>query len=689
MFDFRGADESGLYARAYRTSSDNCRRLQVILTSESGSTKGYTSDAYMLYPSSYYSDSYDYIYHYAIVYDRQARTLGMYRNGRLIQQWTGVVDYRCNTTGDLLIGNTENGIGLVGVMDEFSIYNRPLTPIEIAAISGSGPTGKAALVENVSPDVDAGDDLYVDSGVPIQVQLSGSFNDPDVDDAHTIRWSVVSGPDGGASLVSGIDTLTPEYQFTEAGLYVLELSVSDGSHMAKDRVEVRVDLPSTVDAPLGLVGWWPGNDTTEERVNQNDGWFCYNSDIRSPHYGLGQVGNGFYFDGSNYVRVPASEAIDVGASEEGFTVDFWLRHEFGDGSAGQNKYLFYFQGAGDYGLCARTYYYSNNHDARLRVYLKDVNGSYREYTSSTYMILPSTDFSPDYAFAYHYAIVYNREAETLGLYRNGALIVEWSDVGDFRCDTQGDLLIGNTENGQGLVGMMDEFSLYNRPLNQGELASIYAAGAGGKSVNGLDNASPVLYIGNDQTLTWPDNQVSYSPYYWDDQGVPSAQWSVAQAPEGETVTFDHETQFDTTVTFSGVGSYVLALTASDGELSTTKEVSVLVRPAQTSPSTGPTGAIEQSYSISLMDVPDAQIYYYLDYGLTGEVPDPSAFILYEGGAALTLSRSADLYFFTKTDAISFDQVEVSDAYRYIVESRRGAGMDCWAGTTQRLTLIWA
>ena len=71
-----------------------------------------------------------------------------------------------------------------------------------------------------------------------------------------------------------------------------------------------------------------------------------------------------------------------------------------------------------------------------------------------------------------------------------------------------------------------------------------------------------------------------------DDGLPggglSTEWRVVNAPEGngENVDFESPAEASTKVTFLKTGKYVLNLTASDGELSTTTEVAVTVREAQ-------------------------------------------------------------------------------------------------------------
>jgi hypothetical protein len=93
------------------------------------------------------------------------------------------------------------------------------------------------------------------------------------------------------------------------------------------------------------------------------------------------------------------------------------------------------------------------------------------------------------------------------------------------------------------------------------------------------NTAPVVNAGVDQAITLPDIATLNGTVT--DDGLPSASvthaWSLIAGPD--SVTFSTPTSLETSVSFTTAGSYVLRLTVSDGQLTTTDEVTVSVAPA--------------------------------------------------------------------------------------------------------------
>jgi len=96
------------------------------------------------------------------------------------------------------------------------------------------------------------------------------------------------------------------------------------------------------------------------------------------------------------------------------------------------------------------------------------------------------------------------------------------------------------------------------------------------------NQAPVVNAGTDQMITFPT--VATLAGSVTDDGLPSGSsitrtWIKVSGPG--TVAFGNSASATTTATFSVSGSYTLRLTASDGSLSTSDDVVIVVSPAQT------------------------------------------------------------------------------------------------------------
>ena len=97
-----------------------------------------------------------------------------------------------------------------------------------------------------------------------------------------------------------------------------------------------------------------------------------------------------------------------------------------------------------------------------------------------------------------------------------------------------------------------------------------------------DNLAPVVNAGNDQTITLPTNSVSLLGIASDD-GLPinstlTFAWTAINNPPAPVI-FSAPNALSTNATFSIAGTYTLQLTASDGALSGSDPLTVVVEPA--------------------------------------------------------------------------------------------------------------
>ena len=119
------------------------------------------------------------------------------------------------------------------------------------------------------------------------------------------------------------------------------------------------------------------------------------------------------------------------------------------------------------------------------------------------------------------------------------------------------------------TGAMDDVRIYNRALSSTEVQQLAA------------NTAPVPNAGSDQTITLPATAALSGTA--SDDGLPNppaaltTTWSKVSGPG--TVTFGNANALTTTSTFSVDGTYVLRLTADDGVLSATDDMTVTVQPS--------------------------------------------------------------------------------------------------------------
>ena len=96
------------------------------------------------------------------------------------------------------------------------------------------------------------------------------------------------------------------------------------------------------------------------------------------------------------------------------------------------------------------------------------------------------------------------------------------------------------------------------------------------------NQEPTVDAGSDQSVTLNSPAAASLRGTVSDDGLPnspgavSTQWSVVSGLSGTVVTFGDPAATDTTATFLDPGTFILRLTATDGELSSSDQVTITV-----------------------------------------------------------------------------------------------------------------
>ena len=132
---------------------------------------------------------------------------------------------------------------------------------------------------------------------------------------------------------------------------------------------------------------------------------------------------------------------------------------------------------------------------------------------------------------------------------------------------------------------------------------------------GGQNQAPAVEAGNNQAVTLPANSAALNGTATDD-GLPNNSLTIAWTKtSGQgNVTFANPNSAQTTATFGTAGSYVLRLTASDGQYTVFDEVAILVNP-QGSQNQPPTVVIGADQTIALTQTAILEALFLQDDGL--------------------------------------------------------------------------
>jgi RHS repeat-associated protein len=503
--------------------------------------------------------------HVAAIYDRVTGLARLFVDGRLVAsgEWGQLAP---RSLKDLYFGYVpDTDVGFKGTLDEVSLYSRPLSVAEVRAVHLAGANGKAPLGSGVSPRVEAGPNQIIDT--VLTATLSGTVADDDLPfGAPVVQWAQVDGP--GSAVIAAPASTSTGVEFPRPGTYLFRLTADDRYHQPEsDLVELRVGVHPTA-VPKGVMAWWSMNGHSHE-VTQG---IADLSMLNGADYVSGKVLQGIGFDGvDDYAQVSANPKLDVGASAEGFSVEFWFK---ADSKADQPFVLFH--GAGRRGLAIVRDWYGGQ---RISFSVYDSSGAEKSvqtgdlFTSST---VPWT----------HVVATYDRTSGAAKVYVNGEIMAStiWGAV---RPQTLKDLFLAYAPDSDSkLKGAMDELTLYSRPLNASEISALFSAGLDGK-IPPPSNIAPVVNAGPD-AYGYVGVPLSIAGTVTDDglpnpPGVIGCQWTQVSGPG--VAKFANATASSTTVTFDAAGDYVLRLTGSDSAASASDDVQIVVTIPQSAPPT--------------------------------------------------------------------------------------------------------
>jgi len=222
------------------------------------------------------------------------------------------------------------------------------------------------------------------------------------------------------------------------------------------------DPGACVAAPSGMVSWWTGDGHTFDVVGRNVGAL-----FNGAEFGVGVVGHAFFFPSPNldgkdsFVEAFPTPNLD---DLEELSIETWVKLNSGPNfrierfitigipDSGVPKAVLRIDGGT--GFRGQLHFYMGIDNELQHIWVEEV---------------------PETGSFHHVAGTY--DGSTMRLYLDG------TEVGSL--DTSGDVASGESyiymsSDGEPLDGVLDEMSIYDRALTQGELQAIFEAGSAGK-----------------------------------------------------------------------------------------------------------------------------------------------------------------------------------------------------------------
>ncbi|MDP0499536.1 MAG: Ig-like domain-containing protein [Verrucomicrobiota bacterium JB022] len=411
------------------------------------------------------------------------------------------------------------------------------------------------LIEPLDPILLSAADFY-----DTVVWIEAAASDPDESSENlTYFWHVLSAPTTGEEspddLVLVDEPTSPGTRatFLRQGVYLLELEVSDGIAVARQRQEIRIS-EDCEPSPSGLIAFWDGNDGYHDLIGDVplDGGEC-------GHYSEGKFLGGFSFDSRQELEARVPHLAEQIAESEEVTVEFWFKRA-GAGVDGIFRW-------GDLGA------------------LSDYSGSrfYCAYPTTTGIATPYVSVALGMEW-HHVAFLLKKEDHSFEVYLDGVRIFKVVNA-NLNLMLSDVLRLGGYDHRR-MTGSLDEFAIYDRVLTGAEIVSLYQGKGMGRCPVYLPNSAPMVTIEEDLMVTTVGDPLPLNGDVSDD-GAPLNQlwmeWDVLEAPNStgvedprELVSFSDRNVLDPQVNFTRPGTYRLQLEVSDGLASGRDEVTVRV-----------------------------------------------------------------------------------------------------------------
>jgi hypothetical protein len=438
---------------------------------------------------------------------------------------------------------------------------------------GSSGTG------NQAPVVNAGADQSI--SLPSSANLSGSATDDGQPGALTTIWSQVSGP--GAVTFGNAAAPSTTASFSAAGTYVLRLTASDGAVTSTDDVTITVSTAGG----NGLTGrYYNGINFNTLVFTRVDPTVDFTWGSASPGSGVQVDGFSIRWTGELAPAVTGTYTFST-VSNDGvrlylngqLIINNWTVH----GTTTNTSAGIALQAGVRYPITME--YFENSGWGVSRLLWRPPGTSTtsaipqaRLFPSASPNQVPVVNAGADQTITLPSSANLSGSATDDG--QPGPLTSTWSRVSGPGTVTFANAAAPSTTASFSAAGTyVLRLSASDGTLSSADDVTI--------TVNAASNQAPVVNAGADQTITLPASANLSGSATDDGQPGPlTSNWSRVSGPG--TVTFANAAAASTTASFSAPGTYVLRLSASDGTLTSTDDVTITVN-AASSTGTGLTG----------------------------------------------------------------------------------------------------
>lgn len=399
--------------------------------------------------------------------------------------------------------------------------------------------------------------------VSLPLQLVAEVSDdgqPASPGLATVEWIQIEGP--APAIFADSAAVSTSVTFPTSGVYRLRLSASDGALSSHADVHVFVELSPVSALSSGLRGHWKFNDDAGSVAVDSSGQGRDLTLTGSSVFGPGVEGSAYVTTASN-IQYGENATLPYAAQT---TWSAWVRSDVSPNDSSSVRVLF-------------THVDGSN-NARTRLGLKNTSSQLIFHSPhQTQGVWETTTYRLPANEWVHLVLTYDNgdSANHPVLYADGdalALTRTTAPSGSLNASI-GLRLAGRSSTNETWKGRMDEVRLYDRILTPAELALLPLVSP--------PNQAPLITAAlRDPIEEFANTGVLIGTV--EDDGLPAVPGEVttvwSQVSGAGAVKFADTSALETAVSFDASGSYVLRLTANDGEATTSADVVISVSLAE-------------------------------------------------------------------------------------------------------------